>query len=65
MALPILLRKHGIKVVNWAPRSPQIQCAVGQANGSTGWADGLLDVTVAMNTQKYSPICCALAELLF
>jgi hypothetical protein len=34
-------------------------------NGSTEWADGLLEVTLAMNTQKHSTIGCAPAELLF
>ena len=32
-ALLILLRKYGIQVVNGAPRSPQIQGLVEQANG--------------------------------
>lgn len=34
-------------------------------NGLTEWADGLLEVTIAMNTQKHSTIGCAPAELLF
>ena len=34
-------------------------------NGSTEWADRLLEVTLAMNTQKHSTIGCAPAELLF
>jgi hypothetical protein len=34
-------------------------------NGSTEWADGLLEVTLAMNTQEHSTIGCAPAELLF
>jgi hypothetical protein len=34
-------------------------------NRSTGWADGLLDVTLAVNTQKHSSIGCAPAELVF
>ena len=78
-ALLILLRKYGIQVINGAPRSPQIQDLVEQANGvvesklrawkmdngSTEWADGLLEVTLAMNTQKHSTIRCAPTELLF
>jgi hypothetical protein len=78
-ALLILLRKYGIKVVNGAPRSPQTQGLVEQANGvvenklrvwkmdhgSTEWKDGLLEVTLAMNTQIHSTIACAPAELLF
>ena len=78
-ALLILLRKYGIKIINGAPRSPQIQGLVEQANGvvkakvrawkmdngSTMWADGLLKVTLAMNTQKHSTIGCAPAKLLF
>jgi hypothetical protein len=34
-------------------------------NRSTEWADGILEVTLAMNTQKHSTIRCAPAELLF
>ena len=34
-------------------------------NGSTEWVNGLLEVTLAMNTQKHSTIGCAPAELLF
>jgi hypothetical protein len=34
-------------------------------NGSTEWNDGLLEVTLAMNTQKHPTIGCAPAELLF
>jgi hypothetical protein len=78
-ALLILLRKYGIQTVNGAPRSPQTQGLVGQANGvveaklrawkmdnwSIEWAAGLLEVTLAMNTQKHSTIGCAPAELLF
>jgi hypothetical protein len=78
-ALIILLRKYGIQIINGAPRSPQTQGLVEQANGvvesklrawkmdngSTTWADGLLEVTLAMNTQKHSTIGCAPAELLF
>lgn len=78
-ALLILLRKYGIQIVNGAPRSPQTQGLVEQANGvvesklrawkmdngSTEWADGILEVTLAMNTQKHSTIGCAPAELLF
>jgi hypothetical protein len=66
-------------VVNGAPRSPQTQGLVEQANGvvetklrarkmdngSTEWANGLLEVTLATNTQKRSTIGCAPAELLF
>jgi hypothetical protein len=62
-----------------APRSPQTQGLVEQANGvvenklrawkmdhgSTEWKDGLLEVTLAMNTQIHSTIGCAPAELLF
>jgi hypothetical protein len=72
-ALLILLRKYGIQVVNGAPRSPQRQGLVEQANGvveaklrawkmdhgSTEWKDGLLEVTLAMNTQIHSTIGCA------
>jgi hypothetical protein len=78
-ALLILLRKYGIQIINGAPRSPQTQGLVEQANGvvesklrawkmdngSTEWADGILEVTLAMNTQKHSTIGCAPAELLF
>jgi hypothetical protein len=78
-ALLILLRKYGIQVINGAPRSPQTQGLVEQANGvvesklrawkmdngSTEWADGLVEVTLAMNTQIHSTIKCAPAELLF
>ena len=34
-------------------------------NGSTEWLNGLLEVTLTMNTQKHSTIGCAPAELLF
>ena len=34
-------------------------------NGSTQWANGLLEVTLAINTQQHSTIGCAPAELLF
>ena len=34
-------------------------------HGSTEWADGLLEVTLAMNTQIHSTIGCAPAKLLF
>jgi hypothetical protein len=78
-ALLILLCKYGIQVVNGAPQSPQMQGLVEQANGvveaklpawkmdhgSTEWKDGLLEVTLVMNTQIHSTIRCALAELLF
>jgi transposase InsO family protein len=78
-ALLILLRKYGIQIINGAPRSPQTQGLVEQANGvveaklrawkmdngSTEWADRILEVTLAMNTQKHSTIGCAPAELLF
>ena len=78
-ALLILLRKYGIRVINGAPRSPQTQGLIEQANGvvenklrawkmdhgSTEWKDGLLEVTLAMNTQIHSTIGCAPAELLF
>ncbi|KFY96373.1 hypothetical protein V500_02472, partial [Pseudogymnoascus sp. VKM F-4518 (FW-2643)] len=78
-ALIILLRKYGIQIINGAPRSPQTQGLVERANGvvesklrawkmdngSTKWADGLLEVALAMNTQKHSTIGCAPAELLF
>jgi hypothetical protein len=78
-ALLLLLRKYGIQVVNGAPRSPQTQGLVEQANGvvenklrawkmdhgSTEWKNGLLEVVLAMNTQIHSTIGCAPAELLF
>jgi hypothetical protein len=78
-ALLILLRKFGIQVINRAPRSPQTQGLVEQANGvveaklwawkmdnrSTKWSDGLLEVTLAMNTQIHSTIGCAPVKLLF
>ena len=78
-ALLILLRKYGIQVINGAPRSPQTQGLVEQANGvveqkirawkadhgSDQWVDGLLEVTLAINTQKHSTIGCAPVELLF
>jgi hypothetical protein len=77
--LLILLCKYRIKVVNGAPRSPQTQGLVEQANGvvkrkiiawkmdhgSTEWVDGLLEITLAMNTQKHSTIRHAPVELLF
>jgi hypothetical protein len=77
-ALLILLRKYGIQIVNGAPRSPQTQGVVEQVsgvvetklrawkmdNGSTEWSDGLLEVTLAINTQKHSTIGCAPAQLL-
>jgi hypothetical protein len=77
--LLILLQKYGIRVINGALWSPQTQGLVEQANGvveaklqawkmdngSTEWADGLLEVTLAMNTQKHSTIRCAPTELLF
>ena len=34
-------------------------------HGSTEWADGLLEVTLSINTQIHSTIGCAPAELLF
>ena len=34
-------------------------------HGSTEWADGLLEVTLAINTQKHSIIGCTPIELLF
>lgn len=66
-ALLILLRKYGIQIINGAPRSPQTQGLVEQANGvvetklrawkmdngSTEWANGILEVTLAMNTQVH------------
>ncbi|KFY31445.1 hypothetical protein V493_01099 [Pseudogymnoascus sp. VKM F-4281 (FW-2241)] len=69
-ALLILLQKYGIQVINGAPRSPQTQGLIEQANGvveaklrawkmdhgSTEWKDGLLEVTLAMNTQIHSTI---------
>ncbi|KFY78648.1 hypothetical protein V499_02234, partial [Pseudogymnoascus sp. VKM F-103] len=78
-ALLILLRKYGIQVINGAPRSPQTQGLVEQANGvvenklrawkmdhgSMEWKDGLLEVMLAMNTQIHSTIGCAPAKLLF
>jgi hypothetical protein len=78
-ALLILLWKYGIQVVNGAPWSPQTQGLIKQANGvvenklrawkmdhgSTEWKDGLLEVTLIMNTQIHSTIRCAPAELLF
>ncbi|RFU28490.1 hypothetical protein B7463_g7831, partial [Scytalidium lignicola] len=78
-ALLILLRKYGIRVINGKPRSPQTQGLVEQANGvveakirawkmdngSTEWADGLVEVTLAINTQKHSTIECTPVELLF
>ncbi|KFY99256.1 hypothetical protein V500_01428 [Pseudogymnoascus sp. VKM F-4518 (FW-2643)] len=78
-ALLLLLRKYGIQVINGAPRSPQTQGLVEQANGvvenklrawkmdhgSTEWKNGLLEVVLAMNTQIHSTIGCAPAELLF
>jgi hypothetical protein len=73
------LRKYRIQIVNGASRSPQTQGLLEQANGmvegklrawkmenvSTEWADGLLEVTLAMNTQNHLTIRCAPAELLF
>ena len=78
-ALLILLRKYGIQIINGAARSPQTQGLVEQANGvvemklrawkmdngSAEWADGILEVTLAMNTQIHSTIGCAPAEFLF
>ena len=34
-------------------------------NGSTEWANGIMEVTLAMNTQNHSTIGCAPVELLF
>ena len=65
--------------MNGALRPPQTQGLVEQANGvvesklrawkmdngSTEWVDGILEVTLAMNTQKHSTMGCAPAELLF
>ncbi|KAF5137881.1 hypothetical protein E5D57_001660 [Metarhizium anisopliae] len=67
------------EIINGAPRSPQTQRLVEQANGvveaklrawkmdngSTEWANGIMEVTLAMNTQKHSTIGCAPVELLF
>ena len=78
-ALLILLQKYGIQVINGALRLPQTQGLIEQANGvienkitvwkmdhgSIEWVDGLLEITLAMNTQKHSTIGCAPAELLF
>ncbi|RFU23827.1 hypothetical protein B7463_g12510, partial [Scytalidium lignicola] len=78
-AFLILLRKYGIRIINGKPRSPQTQGLVEQANGvveakirawkmdngSTEWADGLVEITLAINTQKHSTINCTPAELLF
>ena len=77
--LLIQLWEYGIQVVNGPPRSPQMQGLVEQTNGvveaklrawnmdnrSTKWANGLLEVTLAMNTQEHSKIRRAPAELLF
>jgi hypothetical protein len=78
-ALLILLQKFGIQIINGALRSPQTQGLVEQANGVveaklqawkmdnglTMWSNGLLEVTLAMNTQIHLTIECAPAELLF
>jgi hypothetical protein len=78
-ALLILLHKYGIQIINGAPRSPQTQGLVEQANGvveaklrawkmdngSTQWANRLLEVTFAINTQQHSTISYTPAELLF
>ncbi|RFU30752.1 hypothetical protein B7463_g5574, partial [Scytalidium lignicola] len=75
----ILLRKYGIRIINRKPRSSQTQGLVEQANGvveakirawkmdnsSTEWADGLVEITLAINTQKHLTINCAPVELLF
>lgn len=67
-ALLILLRRHGIKVINGNPRSPQTQGLVEQGNGvvehkirawkmendSTKWRDALLEVALQINSQRHS-----------
>ncbi|KFY17365.1 hypothetical protein V492_00720 [Pseudogymnoascus sp. VKM F-4246] len=58
-ALLILLLKQANGVVEAKLRAWKMD------HGSTEWKDGLLEVTLAMNTQIHSTIGCAPAELLF
>ncbi len=67
-ALLLVLKRHGIKLINSNPRSPQTQRLVEQANGvvenkmkawkiengSTLWHEALLEVALAINMQVYS-----------
>lgn len=66
--LLVLLKHHGIKVINGRPRNPQTQGLVEQANGtfknklrawkldnkSTAWAQSLPEIALAMNLQTHS-----------
>jgi hypothetical protein len=77
--LLILLRKYRIQIINGAPRSSQIQSLVKQTNrvietklrawkidhNSTEWTDGIVEVTLIINTQKHSTIGYSLTELFF
>ncbi|RFU28623.1 hypothetical protein B7463_g7723, partial [Scytalidium lignicola] len=60
-ALLILLRKYGIRIINGKPRSPQTQGLVKQANR----VDGLVEIALAINTQKHSTTEHTPVELLF
>lgn len=67
-ALLLVLKKHGIELVNSNPRLPQTQGLVEQANGaverkitawkmengSTQWRESLLEVSLAINMQTLS-----------
>jgi hypothetical protein len=69
-AVLILLRKYGIKLINGAPRTPQTQGLVEQANGvveqkiaawkvdngSTAWKPALPEICMSMNKQYHSAI---------
>ncbi len=69
-ALLLVLKRHGIKLINNNPRLPQTQGLVEQANGvvehkikawkmkhgSTQWHEALLEVAIAMNIQMHSAI---------
>jgi hypothetical protein len=78
-ALLILLRRHGIQLINGAPRTPQVQGLVEQANGvaenkirawkaengSMLWEHALPEVTMQMNSQYHSSIGCTPYEVIF
>ncbi len=66
-ALLVILKKHGIKLINGNPRSSQTQGLVEQGNGvverkirawkmengSPKWHEALLEVALAINTQTH------------
>lgn len=77
--LLILMKKHGIQVINGRPRNPQTQGLVEQANGtfksklrawkidsqSTAWATGLSEIALAMNLQVHTGIGKTPYEVMF